>query len=152
MVRLKAMQYVHVCAQSYSKAHWVCLVHSHLCTIAHLLVCATPCFGATVLYVHMYAALMLCGWVWLYLRTHWLTYIRMYICVFTVFDVIRVSLLFCNWRRPSWSNRLTCQLLSCYVFAQESIAPPHLLRSNEPLWHHAYRRPMHFNPHCPSPA
>ena len=28
-----------------------------------------------------------------------------------------------NWRRPSWSKRLTCQLLSCYVFAQELIAP-----------------------------
>ena len=30
---------------------------------------------------------------------------------------------FCNWRRPLCSKRLICHLLSCYMFAQESIAP-----------------------------
>ena len=29
----------------------------------------------------------------------------------------------CNWWRPSWLKRLACQLLSCYMFAQEPIAP-----------------------------
>ena len=31
--------------------------------------------------------------------------------------------MFCNWQRPSWSKRLTCRLLSCYVFTQEAITP-----------------------------
>ena len=33
---------------------------------------------------------------------------------------------FCNWWRPSWSKRLTCQLLPSYVFARELIAPLHV--------------------------
>ena len=33
------------------------------------------------------------------------------------------DIMFCNWRRPLRSKRLTCQLLPSYVFARELIAP-----------------------------
>ena len=52
-------------------------------------------------------------------KVHW----HMQFCMANCFD-IHSWFTFCNRWRPSWSKRLTCQILSCYVFAQESIALP----------------------------
>lgn len=41
----------------------------------------------------------------------------------------------------------TCQFLSCYMFAQEWIAPPYLLHNNEALWHHKCTCNVHTHKH-----
>ena len=52
------------------------------------------------------------SWAWMLLWT--LLYKR---------QIFLYTFQFCNWRRPSWSKRLTCQLLPSYVLARELIAP-----------------------------
>ena len=61
----------------------------------------------------------------------WHAYIHVYMCHASHVYVVyiwrhRGSLLhmFCNWQRPLWLKCLTSPLLSCYVYAQESIALP----------------------------